>query len=326
MKKRFLAGLLAGLALLSVVGCGSSSKGTASADTAMATSMAEAPAEAGEWAYEDVAEEYDAGTGDITSENGIEAVAGNGRKLIKTVYLEMQTREFDALIDGLSTKVSEMGGYIESSSIGGNSYYYESTRSAYFTVRVPSDRLDEFVEVVGELGNVTRKNESVEDVTLQYVDTESRKKALETEQERLLELLEQAENMENLLAIESKLSEVRYELENYGSQLRMLDNQIDYSSVNVDITEVERITEAKDRSFFEEIADRFGDSLYAVGRGLRGFVIVFIGSLPVLAVWAVIIGAVVLVVRRILRGKKEKKRFRKKGDAFQENPPTDPQV
>lgn len=324
MKKRFLAGLLAGLMLLSVVGCGSSSKGSAaSADTAMAT-MAEAPAE--EWAYEESEAEYNMGAGAITSENGIEAVAETGRKLIKTVYLEMQTKEFDALIDGLTAKVSEMGGYIESSSIGGNSYYYESTRSAYFTVRVPSDRLDEFVEVVGELGNVTRKNESVEDVTLQYVDTESRKKALETEQERLLELLEQAENMEDLLAIESKLSEVRYELENYGSQLRMLDNQIDYSSVNVDITEVERITEVKDRTFFEEVADRFSDSLYSVGKGLRGFAIGFLGSLPILAVWVVIIGAVILVVRRILGSKKEKKKFRKKGEASQENPPTDPQA
>lgn len=89
--------------------------------------------------------------------------------------------------------------------------------------------------MVSEIGNVTQKNESVEDVTLQYVDVESRKKALETEQERLMELLSSAENMEDLLAIESKLSEVRYELENYGSQLRMLDNQIDYSTVNVDV-------------------------------------------------------------------------------------------
>ena len=57
--------------------------------------------------------------------------------------------------------------------------------------------------MVSEIGNVTQKNESVEDVTLQYVDVESRKKALETEQERLMELLSSAENMEDLLAIES---------------------------------------------------------------------------------------------------------------------------
>lgn len=314
MKKRCLAALMAGLMLLSAAGCGSSSGNSkATADFAVTEAAIE------EYDMDEAAEapvEYEAGgsdSGAITSENGIEAVAETGRKLIKTVYLSMQTREFDSVLDGLSARVQEMGGYIENSSISGSSYYYEGTRNAYFTVRVPSDRLDEFVDVVSGLGNVTQKNESVEDVTLQYVDTKSRKKALETEQERLLELLEHAENMEDLLAIESRLSEVRYELENYGSQLRLLDNQIDYSTVNVDIAEVERITEVKDRTFFEEIADRFSDSLYVVGRGLRGFVIGFLGSLPILAVWAVVIAAVVLILRRVLGGrKKERKLFGKK--------------
>lgn len=80
-------------------------------------------------------------------------------------------------------------------------------------IRIPADKLNEFVDIVGELGNVTQENESVEDVTLQYVDVESHKKALETEQARLMELLSTAENMEDLLSIESKLSDIRYEIE-----------------------------------------------------------------------------------------------------------------
>ena len=176
---------------------------------------------------------------------------------------------------------------------------------------MPSDQLDQFVDIVSELGNVTQKNESVEDVTLQYVDVESRKKALETEQERLLELLAQAENMEDLLAIESKLSDVRYELENYGSQLRLLDNQIDYSTVNVDVDEVERVTDTGEKSFFGEIKDRFGNSLYTVGRDIRGFVIVVLGSLPILIVWAVIIVIAVLIVKKIRKGRKKKKEEKK---------------
>ena len=114
-------------------------------------------------------------------------------------------------------------------------------------------------------------------------------------------------NMEDLLAIESKLSEVRYELENYGSQLRMLDNQIDYSTVNVDVDEVERITETGEKSFFAEIKDRFGDSLYQVGRGIRSFVIGFLGFLPIIFVWVVIAAVVVIVVRSIRKKRKKKK-------------------
>lgn len=259
------------------------------------------PAEAQEYAEDTAAD-----GGAVTSESGLESVDLNNRKLIRTVRLEMQTKEFDALIDGIRKKVQEMGGYIESSSMWGNSYYNSGTRNCEYTVRIPSEHLDEFVQVVGELGNVTYKNESVEDVTLQYVDVESHKKALETEQERLLELMEQAENLEDLLAIESRLSEVRYGLENYGSQKRLLDNQIDYSTINLSIAEVERITETGEKSFFQEIAERFGNSLYMVGKGLRGFVIGLIGSLPVLTVWAAVIAGLVFLIQKLFYRKKKK--------------------
>lgn len=315
MKKRVLAFLLAGMMLLAA-GCGSKSmmttknavsESSAAMDTAYAGSQYDASMT--EDAYEEEAA-MDSGSG-VTSENGLESTVDNGRKLIRTIYLSLQTTEFDSVLSDLSAKTTELGGYIENSSISGNSYYYQSTRYASYTIRIPSDQLDQFVDIVGELGNVTQKNESVEDVTLQYVDVESRKKALETEQERLLELLSQAENMEDLLAIESKLSDVRYELENYGSQLRMLDNQIDYSTVNVDVDEVERVTDTGEKSFFGEIKDRFGDSLYTVGKDMRGFVILVLGSLPILVVWAVIIIVVVLVVKKIRKGRKEKKAEKK---------------
>ena len=315
MKKRVLAFLLAGMMVLAA-GCGSKSmmttknavsESSAAMDTAYAGSQYDASMT--EDAYEEEAA-MDSGSG-VTSENGLESTVDNGRKLIRTIYLSLQTTEFDSVLSDLSAKTTELGGYIENSSISGNSYYYQSTRYASYTIRIPSDQLDQFVDIVGELGNVTQKNESVEDVTLQYVDVESRKKALETEQERLLELLSQAENMEDLLAIESKLSDVRYELENYGSQLRMLDNQIDYSTVNVDVDEVERVTDTGEKSFFGEIKERFGDSLYTVGRDMRGFVILVLGSLPILIVWAVIIIVVVLAVKKIRKGRKQKKEEKK---------------
>ncbi len=315
MKKRVLAFLLAGMMVLAA-GCGSKSmmttenavsKSSAAMDTAYAGSQYDASMT--EDAYEEEAA-MDSGSG-VTSENGLESTVDNGRKLIRTIYLSLQTTEFDSVLSDLSAKTTELGGYIENSSISGNSYYYQSTRYASYTIRIPSDQLDQFVGIVGELGNVTQKNESVEDVTLQYVDVESRKKALETEQERLLELLSQAENMEDLLAIESKLSDVRYELENYGSQLRMLDNQIDYSTVNVDVDEVERVTDTGEKSFFGEIKERFGDSLYTVGRDMRGFVILVLGSLPILIVWAVIIIVVVLAVKKIRKRGKQKKEEKK---------------
>lgn len=264
-------------------------------ETGMAFDTAEAPAE------EYVTEEGKS----ISSTMGLDSVAATSQKLIKTVSLSMETKEFDPLLENIRSKVEELGGYIESSEISGSSYYsVQENRYAWLTLRIPADKLDGFVTVVSELGNVTSKNESVEDITLQYVDVEGRKQALETEQARLLELLERAETMEDIIAIESRLSEVRYELQSYGSTLRTYDNQVNYSTVSIRISEVERVTPViEKRTFLEEIQYRLSDNLYDIGQGIRNFVIWFISSLPYLIIWAAVIAVLVLVARKIIRKK-----------------------
>lgn len=306
MKKKVEAFLMAVMLMMMTAGCGNSSK-MAADERATVSSGAELD---GEYSW-DTDETADTG---VTSENGLEAQVENGRKLIRTVSLSLETKEFDSVLTNLSTKTTELGGYIETSSVNGNSYSHHSTRYASYVIRIPADKLNEFVEVISELGNVTQKNESVEDVTLRYIDVESHKKALETEQERLLELLSKAENMEEILTIESKLSDIRYEIENYESQLKTMDNQIDYSTVSVYIDEVERVTDTGEKGFFEEIKERFGNSLYIVARGIRGLVIGILGSLPILIVCGGVIAVVVIVVRKIL-----KKRNMRKEDRTQNN-------
>ena len=306
MKRKVEAFLIAVMLVMMTVGCGNSSK-MAVEDRATVSSGAELD---GEYSW-DTDETADTG---VTSENELEAQVENGRKLIRTVSLSLETKEFDSVLTNLSTKTTELGGYIETSSVNGNSYSHHSTRYASYVIRIPADKLNEFVEVVSELGNVTQKNESVEDVTLRYIDVESHKKALETEQERLLELLSKAENMEEILTIESKLSDIRYEIENYESQLKTMDNQIDYSTVSVYVDEVERVTDTGEKGFFEEIKERFGNSLYVVARGIRGLVIGILGSLPILIVCGGVIAVVVIVVRKIL-----KKRNMRKEDRTQNN-------
>lgn len=306
MKRKVEAFFIAVMLVMMTAGCGNSSK-MAVEERATVSSGAELD---GEYSW-DTDETADTG---VTSENGLEAQVENGRKLIRTVSLSLETKEFDSVLTNLSTKTTELGGYIETSSVNGNSYSHHSTRYASYVIRIPADKLNEFVEVVSELGNVTQKNESVEDVTLRYIDVESHKKALETEQERLLELLSKAENMEEILTIESKLSDIRYEIENYESQLKTMDNQIDYSTVSVYVDEVERVTDTGEKGFFEEIKERFGNSLYVVARGIRGLVIGILGSLPILIVCGGVIAVVVIVVRKIL-----KKRNMRKEDRTQNN-------
>lgn len=313
--KRYREVLAFGLAVFLLAGCGASAKNTASyTETAAGApgygyaADAEAPAEAPEAA----AEEW--------SSAEQEAVPESGRKLIRTVNLYMETREFDTLLAGLEEKVAEVGGYIENSHVQGNSYYSRGgNRYAGLTLRIPSEKLDGFLNLVGELGNVTSRQESVEDITLRYVDAKSRKEALETEQERLLALLEKAESMEDIIAIESRLSEVRYQLESYGSTLRTYDNQVEYSTVTLDISEVERETSTLEKkSFLEEVNTRLSDNFYSIGRGFRQFAIWLLSSLPYLLLWAVGIVLLVFIGKQIFKKREkhvpEKKRFGRKGE------------
>lgn len=175
------------------------------------------------------------------------------------------------------------------------------------TIRIPAENLDTFLSSVADQSNVTSKNENVSDVTLQYVDLESHKKTLKAEQDRLLEMIEKAETVEDMITIESRLSEVRYQLESQEAQLRTFDNQINYSTVNLNVSEVTKYTPPAERTFWEKISEGFADSLEGVITGLVNFVIWFIVSIPYLVIWAIIIGIVVNIIVKAVRNKKERK-------------------
>ena len=306
MKKRGrILGVLAVTALL-LTACGSSD--SAGADTRMMTESAAATDVYEDYSYDDsvyfneeAPQEY-ADAGNETEE----AVDNSNRKLIRTANLDVETEQYDSLLANIEQQVKAMGGYVESiSSYDRDGYYsYDSenvsrNRQASITARIPQNRLDEFLQKVGEEANVVSRSEGTEDVTLQYVDLESHKKALLTEQERLLELLEKAETVEDIITIESRLSEVRYQIESMESQLRTFDNKIDYSTVYLTIDEVEKYTPPADLSAGEKIRDGFMESLKGVGDGFANFGIHFVINLPYIVVWVLLIGIVFLVVRKI---------------------------
>lgn len=279
-----------------------------------------------EAAYDDAAEVTNA------QEQGNQANdALAGRKLIKNVNLSVETEQFDVLVPNLEKQVSALGGYIEDmSSYNRNDHYssdYVGTkylRYASMTVRIPKENLDTFLNEVGEQSNIISRSENVTDVTLQYVDLESHKKALTTEQDRLIELLEQAETVEDIITIESRLSEVRYQLENMESQLRTFDNKIDYSTVYLSIDEVERYTPTEEVGTGQRIRDGFVDSLKGVGRGISNFAIWFVVNLPYLVVWAVVIIVVILafrlISRRIAKNNAKKAGRRVQNPYYMQNP------
>lgn len=244
--------------------------------------------------------EMDGSESPLTSSTSILPV-NSSRKLIRTVNLSVETTEFDQLVTNITTAVTELNGYIEQSDISGNSISssYKNQRNASLTVRVPSNQLDSFVAQVSQQGNITYKSESTQDVTLQYTDIESRKTALNVEQERLWELLAKAESIESVIALEQRLSEIRYQLETMESQLRTYDNQVDYSTIYLNVNEVKIFTPTAPDSISQRIQKGFSANLEHVSTGLINFFVWFISCLPSFVLLAVIVFIIWLIINLI---------------------------
>jgi hypothetical protein len=240
-------------------------------------------------------------------------------KIIRTFYMEVETQDFDALITKMDSEIGRLNGYVESSKISGRSFYdREGARVASVTVRIPRDKVDEFVNTVDQSANIIDKQETTENVTLQYADIESRKKALAIEQERLFALLEKADTLDSIIVLESRLSEIRYQLQNYETTLRTYDNKVEYSTVTMSIQEVEKLSPTVEikQSLGTRIKNGFGETIYNISNGLQNFLVWFVVNLPYLLIWTVIIAAIVLIARRVYK--------KYNGDDQPKNPPTPP--
>ena len=292
--RNLLSALLVLLLLLSLTACGA---GAPTQENAAADKYYDAPAEG--------APEFGRTETGSASATALPA----DRKLIRTIRMDAETEDLTALLDGLTARIAELGGYVETKEqYNGSAYSGYRRRNLSVTVRIPADKADEYVAQVGKNANVVSSSETVEDVTLQYVDTESQVKALETEQERLMELLAQAESLDDILLIEGRLTDVRYELERYASYLRTLENQISYATVYIDITEVTEYTPVveEEPTAWERIVRGFSRSIRNIGKGVKEFFIGIIIISPYLVILGLIIATPLLIVFRG-RGKKQRK-------------------
>ena len=215
--------------------------------------------------YDSVSSGYDYASPEYAGPDAPESPSDkrSDRKLVRTASLSCEVKEYDGFIRWLENSVAGYGGYIENFSENQSQRYspalyysdyrndfyqdveagYYMYRYAYMTIRVPAAYLDEFLNQIGDNANITSRNSRQSDITLSYVDVESYVKSLNVEQDRLLEIMADAENLEDILTIESRLSDIRRQLENYTSQLKLMDNQVDYATIDLDVSEVMDFTQ-----------------------------------------------------------------------------------
>ncbi|MBQ4641571.1 MAG: DUF4349 domain-containing protein [Oscillospiraceae bacterium] len=229
----------------------------------------------------------------------------HNQKLIRTLALETETEDLDQLLTNVEARTQELGGYVEQKNVyRGSAYANRVYRHGNLTIRIPAEKVDQFVLHIGDTSNIISSNEDVDDISLQYVATESRIKALEAQQTRLLELLEQAETMEDLLKIDSQLTNVRSELEQVTSQLRLYDNLVNYATIRLTITEVREYTVVQEEeTFWQRIVNGLKENLQDLGHTAEEFAIFLITGLP----YFLLIGAVLVVLILWLRSARRKR-------------------
>ena len=294
--KKLTALILVLCLLLGLTACGGSSQSVAmKGDYAVMEEAAEAPAAM-------------QANGSLTSdmETGSTALPEN-RKWIITVNMDAETEDLDVLLNALDEKISALGGFVEDQRIyNGSRYANRRYRNANLTIRIPADQVDQFTGAVGEISNVVQNEKNLDDITLTYVSTESRLKALEVEEARLLELLAKAEDMKDLLTIEERLTEVRYQLENAASKLRLYDNQVEFATIYLSVEEVQQYTPVAEKTVWERITEGFGNSLENLGEGITDFFVWVAVNSPYLVLWGLILGGGIFLLLRIRRKRKAK--------------------
>ncbi len=242
-----------------------------------------------------------------TSENDLGA-----RKIIRTANLQYETKEYDRFIEEIQAAIRQCGGYIQTSESRGQGVNKYSTRYAHYTVRIPAAQYDVFMSLPTEYGVQTYKNETVDDKTMEYVDIESHIKALETEYASLLAILEKATSLDDVIQLQSRITQVNYQLDSYKSQLRKYDDLIAYCTVYININEVYRETQnVVAMSFGEKIVSGLKNTFLDIGDDMSEFTIWFVTSLPYIVIWVAMIAAAVVVIRIAVRRIRRKREIKK---------------
>ncbi|MBQ0027251.1 MAG: DUF4349 domain-containing protein [Lachnospiraceae bacterium] len=312
MKRKVLSIIVCSFLAICLTACGSSTstysesaKASSYASYDAEDSYAEVPYAEEAMVEADYLSDGSNGTGVDTTTT--ENASTSNRKLIRTVGINAETKEFDELVNNVTKKIQELGGYVENmDSFYGSKYNsVKSSKNATITARVPAKNLDAFLNMMGEAANITNKTENVEDVTLSYVDMASHKKMLEEERDRLLAFLDEATSIEEIITIEDRLSTVKYQIESMEAQLRTYDNKVDYSTVRISITEVVDYTEIKEpepeKSAWERMTEGFVENFGNVIDGLKEFGIWFVINIPYLIIWAIFITIFVIVFKKVLK-------------------------
>lgn len=308
-KKQWIACCLAFVLVFLFSGCSASNDAAGGAD-------------GGDFLNEDITTETASNTVTPETDKGWDSGAGQdaasgqdmdygGHKIIKTASLGLETRTFDEMLASIKERVSEMGGYVERSDISGKEpeNYGDGGRNAFLTLRIPQEKMESFLEAAKGMATVTYESTGTEDITASYFDTESRLEIYQTQRERVLALLEEADTMEDILTLETELARLNYEIDALTTQLRQWDDLVDFATVEVSLTEIPLVTAVSgEESIWTRMQDGLVNTLGGMGVFFEGLLVFLVSASPVLLIIAIIVIVIVLLAKRSARRRREKQK------------------
>lgn len=330
MKKRVFT--TTGLALLLIVSClfaacgGSANGNYAKNDSAYyETTSAYTNAYDGEY-YNEYADS-EQGTAQLANasvnytkkEDGEKTPKEKNQKLVYTCTMRMETTEFAKTLSALKELIEKYDAFVETEeqSDSANSWYYSSykktsgTLSERIVIRVPSENYDAFLSDLDGQGKVREKNTKVDNITRSYSDTETIIAALKTQEKRLLEMMDQAETIEDMITVEDRLTEVQQELALYESRLSGMDLDVAYSTVDLTLTEVLEYSGDTEPVYTATFGDRLKNTLKESWETtlefLEGLLFFLIRALPILLILGVIGLAIAFIIVGIVKSSRKRR-------------------
>ncbi|MDO4940121.1 MAG: DUF4349 domain-containing protein [Erysipelotrichaceae bacterium] len=237
----------------------------------------------------------DIGSGDADYITNATDIYENNKKLIVTGNLAVETDDFDNYLNSLKNKVESVGGYFQSSSID---IFDNEQRYYYATIRIPAQEYNNFLSSVKENVNVTNYNEYVDDITDTYTDLKARQESLKAEENKILEFYDQATNIDELMEIESRLTDIRYEIDYLESRIKNYDTLTNYSTLNINISESKVYT--KNVNFFERLGSQFVNGLNNFANVIQDILLSFAYNFLQIVLIVIAVVVIIKVVKKII--------------------------
>ena len=305
--------------ILVLTACGSGSSYQAASPSAEAKASYDGEAYADNYAAAEAA--YDtadaaggAEAGSHGEENATEP-AESKQKLIYTCSMEIQTLTFAETAQKIHEVIRQYDGIIESESSTDSDYEWykdesakrRGTLSSFMVIRIPTEKYEDFLAgIEGTGGKITNRSMDVQNITRVYNDQTVYIESLEKQEARLLQMMEQAQTIEEMITVEERLTEVQTELNQARSRLAGMDTDVAYSTINISLTEVVKYTDnpVKKKTFLERTGAVIAGSISGFLDVMEMLLDVVIYLLP----YAVLAGAIVAAVLFGTRKKRAERR------------------